>query len=120
MKTYFRNQTHVGVALHSIRRMLAPKVDLPEESQFILEEIRRNFSDKEIIFLHLPSKDEVKRNVYDSDVETLIKEVGLKYWPALYRCSISTDGFFELDGHPNQKGYDQITQCAYEMLENIL
>lgn len=119
-RTLLRQHTHVGKLLHSVKQMVLSEQTVPEDSHSILQKISQTFADRKIVFLHLPSKSEVKNKAYSRDLEALITNAGIQYWPALHRCPITLDGFFEHDGHPNANGYSQIEACARKMLAGFL
>lgn len=77
-----------------------------------MQQIRSEFPAAEIHLIHLPQKYEVKTKQYYISVADQISALGIRYYPALEKCSWSMDMFFERDAHPNRSGYDNIAKCV--------
>lgn len=77
-----------------------------------LSQITADYPAAEVHLIHLPQKYEVKTKNYQIEIGRQITALGINYYPALEKCSWSTDMFFLHDGHPNASGYENITRCV--------
>jgi hypothetical protein len=77
-----------------------------------LHKIQNEFPSAEIDLIHLPQKYEVLTNNYYINIADQVADMGVNYYPALKNCSWSMDMFFTRDGHPNSRGYENITKCV--------
>ena len=75
---HLRHHTHVGTTLRAIKKRLRGTTEdkrlVAETAPAILRQIRADMPDKGITFLHLPQKQEVRRNAYDFDPEHMVRE----------------------------------------------
>jgi lysophospholipase L1-like esterase len=81
-----------------------------------LRKIKNAFQDRNIHFIHLPEKDEVRKNRYRSELKDKIESLGIAYYPALYESKWSPALYFEYDGHPNCSGYKFIADLIERYL----
>ena len=81
-----------------------------------LKDIKKYFSDKKIYLIHLPIQSEIDRTRYSLNLEKFSSENNFEYFPALTECNWEPGMFHELDGHPNAKGYQSISDCVWEYL----
>jgi hypothetical protein len=86
------------------------------KSLIALRQIRNAFASAEIHFIHLPQKEEVEKKSYLVDIGERVKEMEIKYHPALMQCKWSTRMYFVHDAHPNNVGYDNIKNCVSRYL----
>jgi lysophospholipase L1-like esterase len=77
-----------------------------------LREIRRQFPATNIYLIQLPERHEVLAGRYDRDIREQVEQMGVAFFPALHQCSWSVDMYHPHDLHPNNKGYENITQCV--------
>lgn len=84
----------------------------------ILKNLRRDFPDSDIYIIHLPQKHELQLGSgYDVKINpSMMKELGIKYFPALSECQWDLNMFHKKDSHPNAIGYENISHCISEYL----
>jgi hypothetical protein len=105
---------YTKVLLDSYKRQHQPSnIDYALES---MRQIKAEFPLAEIHLIHLPQKYEVKTKNYHINIAGQVNELGIKYYPALEKCSWTMDMFFPRDGHPNNYGYENIAKCVSSYL----
>lgn len=77
-----------------------------------MRKIKAEFPAVEIHLVHLPQKYEVMTSNYYLNIASQVSELGISYFPALEKCSWSSDMFFTRDAHPNAYGYKNISRCV--------
>lgn len=98
----------------------APAPDMLER-QFArwLLELQEKFSDKEIVLIHLPTKDDVLQGHFSIDAASQARSAGFEYVSLLEQCNLEIDDYFTIDGHPNDRGYQKILECVGSALDLI-
>ena len=91
--------------------------DLLEANLISLKNIVATFPNANISLIHLPGKEEVKKNRYNIDIKDRIEEIGIDYFPALELYDWSVNMFHENDGHPNHYGYLNISKFVAKQLD---
>jgi len=89
---------------------------LIEDSMGALASVREHFPAVPITFIQLPEKEEVQMNRYLFDPEGRLRNMGVKYYPALRLCPWSPAMFLPRDNHPNATGYEKVEQCVLKLL----
>ena len=87
------------------------------ENVAALSQIRKEFPDVPISFVHVPRRGEIERAAYELDAEPLLRQAGIRYVPALRDADWSTDEFQDFDGHPNALGYRRIADYVTKLLK---
>jgi hypothetical protein len=70
-----------------------------------LKEIRTEFPNARMSFVHLPQKDEVYSQRYKYPLRQIIESMRIAYYPCLSEMKWSVDMFHTHDSHPNELGY---------------
>ena len=76
--------------------------------------LREAFPNATIKLLHVPQKKEVAGGF--ESIRREVEAVGIEYHDGSESCGLTTDDFHELDGHPNQSGYQKIRRCTLQAL----
>jgi hypothetical protein len=77
-----------------------------------IRKIKDDYPSVSIQLIHLPQKYEVNTKKYYINIAEQVAVQGVSYFPALEKCNWSMDMFYTRDGHPNQRGYDNISECV--------
>jgi hypothetical protein len=83
-----------------------------------LGRIRRSFPNTTIHLVHLPTRADVRSSRYEIDLAASVGTIGVRYFPALQGCRWANDMFHERDGHPNNRGYDNLLECVASYLRS--
>lgn len=117
--SYLLSRSHLLYHLRSITdpHIHAINPDYVNGLMDTLRNIQAEFPFIPIKVIHLPEKYEVKTHRYRIvDLGKALEGIGVEYYPALGKCSWSDDMFFQMDAHPNAKGYDAISNCVSSYL----
>ena len=72
---------------------------------------------KKVIFMHIPEKQEALANEYRCDIQEYIESLGIEYHPLLTEYHFDKSMYHKHDGHPNDKGYNQISKIIEDILK---
>ena len=86
----------------------------------ILGDIREQFPAANIHLIHLPERHEVMSEGYDRNMREYVEGQGVVYFSALQQCNWAGDMYHLYDLHPNEKGYESITQCVKDYLSLLI
>lgn len=92
-----------------------------EENQYAAQQIVRAFGVRNVIFLHLPQKDELyfaPRKVGES-ARRFIHENGYQFIDGFTYCGMEKLDFLPHDGHPNAHGYSKIRSCVSNIIRSL-
>jgi hypothetical protein len=70
---------------------------------------------KNVLFVHLPQKDEVRRgqpDFYGRLTRDMITGLGGRYFDGFSHCKLESRDFYPHDSHPNVSGYGKIEACV--------
>ncbi len=81
-----------------------------------LMSIKALFPNARIALFHLPQKDEVISGRYDRELQKRVEFLGMTYIPALHKYHWDRSMFHVKDSHPNDAGYDKISEVVKEWL----
>lgn len=82
-----------------------------------LKAIKAEFPSAEMHLIHLPAKNEVENKRYmTSNIAAEIEPLGIRYYPALEKCTWESTMFYDQDGHPNATGYENVSKCVSQYL----
>jgi hypothetical protein len=111
------------------RRRLLQLFRAPERDPYDLEDparldvnlealagIRRDFPTLPITLALFPQVDEVQQGAYHLDLAQAASHLDIDYFPALTRCSWSTDMYHRANLHPNARGYRSFADCLWRHL----
>jgi hypothetical protein len=84
-----------------------------------LGELQTEFRDKEIVLIHLPTKEDVLQGRFNIDAASHARSVGIEYISLLEQCDFETDDYYAIDGHPNEQGYQKVLECVGAALNLI-
>lgn len=77
-----------------------------------------NKYNSQIIFIHLPSKDEIFENKDNGQIYNgYIEKLGGKTYSGYKLCGLNIGDFYEIDGHPNKYGYEKIRKCISAIVD---
>ncbi len=68
-----------------------------------------------VLFIHLPAKDEVLRgaiNPYGVRARQFLADRGIPLRGGIDACGLAPHDFYQTDGHPNPGGYQRIAACV--------
>ena len=89
------------------------------KSPELIEQLIKKYGDG-IVFIHLPTKDEIMAGNQPDDLGLLarerIRQQGGKVFDGFTQCGLSPADFYQNDPHPNESGYAKIEQCVSRAL----
>ncbi len=75
---------------------------------------------RNILFVHIPQKDEVfsgKVNIIGEKVSKKIESFGGKIFNGFTECNFEKEDFFVNDGHPTEAGYEKVSNCIRSAIQ---
>ncbi len=108
-----------GKLQHKTKAKVVKKYTLPKHIDIgYIAEIKK-LADKEgkrVLFIHIPEKSEVDIKEYRYDISQELKDLGIEYYPILKTHKWDRGMYHIHDGHPNDKGYENISKIVEEIL----
>ena len=71
---------------------------------------------KRVLFIHIPEKGEVENGEYRYDIANDIEKLGIEYYPILKTYKWDRSMYHIHDGHPNNKGYENLSKIVEGIL----
>jgi hypothetical protein len=87
-----------------------------EKSLEILADLRAAFPETPIVVAHFPEQVEVSTGQYSVDLRQRVEDLGIRYFPLLTECSWSLSMYYQKEGHPNARGYENVSRCLADHL----
>jgi len=111
-------------ALFTAINLVKNKIELnsiaPKNLDAVLQ-LNKKYGPDNIIFIHLPLKDEVINGSYNylgGILDQDLKKHGIEPVNGYKLCKLNSSDFFVNDGHENSKGYDAVSKCVSEVIRN--
>ncbi len=91
-------------------------------SKNVIRAMVAKYGKNNLIFIHIPQKEEVSQGVNSLGVMTrqTIKETDATLYNGFARCGLRKSDFFVHDTHPNPTGYQKISACVLDATSKIL
>lgn len=95
------------------------QIHFRSKSPEVIEQLTKKYGDG-MIFIHLPTKDEILAGNQPDDLGLLarehIQQQGGKVFDGFSQCGLNAADFYQSDPHPNEGGYSKIEQCVSRAL----
>ena len=85
-----------------------------DRSEKAIQEIATQLGPGNLLFIHLPQKDEVDSgpNFLGKMARDFIRQNGFAFVDGFEKCGLTAADFLIHDGHPNAQGYGKISACV--------
>jgi hypothetical protein len=93
--------------------------EISQKSFSIIEELVAQYG-SDVLFVRIPQKDEVELgriSRHGKEVVDKIKSVNGIFFDGNSECKFEKSDYFINDGHPNEKGYEKISQCVMDAIK---
>lgn len=110
-KEFFNNYLPGTMTVYYFLKM---KFFYPRENDQAIESLVNQYQSN-ILFVHIPQKDEVitgKINSVGIDAVKKIKSFNGLVFDGHAKCGFNKDDYFLHDGHPNVRGYEKVSDCV--------
>jgi len=97
-------------------RERASRADLRIDLGAWLAGLGRAFGHLEVAFLHVPERHETRLGRHAARPGPQIEAAGFRYVSLLDACELERDDYFEIDGHLDASGYDELVRCVGRVL----
>ena len=97
-------------------------VGAEDKSRAAIAELIRTHGPENVVFLHLPQKDEVERGVpikLGMKARQAVQQAGGKVVDGLRLCGLTAADYYPNDDHPNTGGYGKIASCANNAIKDL-
>ena len=93
-----------------------------QESHAAIAELIRIYGHKNVVFIHLPQKDEVDYgpNNLGLKARRAIEDAGGKLFDGFKLCQLTGTDYYVNDDHPNKGGYTKIAACAANVINEFI
>jgi hypothetical protein len=111
--SYFPANTLLYAYIANFFGTQVPTPVIYKQSNEAIETFIRRYGDR-ALFIHIPQKDEVKLNRMNPEgslARGAIAKVGGRLVDGFKSCGLNELDFYKLDGHPNSRGYEKISEC---------
>ena len=91
-------------------------------SHAAIAELTRLYGPENIVFIHLPEKDEIGRDGPDGlglKARHAIEDAGARWFDGFTLCHMTTSDYHTNDEHPNQSGYHKIAACTANIIDEL-
>jgi hypothetical protein len=91
-----------------------------QRSRAAITRLIQKYGPENVIFLHLPQKDEVAGpNELGLEARRAIRESGANLLDGFQLCALSLNDYHIHDGHPNERGYSEIANCVSKVIQKM-
>jgi hypothetical protein len=91
-----------------------------ELSRAAIEALIQKYNTKNLVFLHLPQKDETSGpNERGLEARRAIQGSGGNLLDGFKLCPLSSNEYYLHDGHPNERGYSRIADCVSTIVHQM-
>jgi len=88
------------------------KLDLENQSQVAIRALIERYGAKNLIFIHIPMKNEEKPSPDGLSIRQAISAAGAQLFDGFKLCGLSASDYYPIDVHPNETGYKKIASCV--------
>ncbi|MGC2413881.1 MAG: hypothetical protein WA459_14430 [Stellaceae bacterium] len=91
-------------------------------SHAAIAELTRLYGPENIVFIHLPQKNEIGHGPDDLGLKArrAIEDAGARWYDGFNLCQMTTSDYHANDEHPNQSGYRKIAACTANVIDELL
>jgi len=88
------------------------------KSDIAIAKLLEKYGTANVIFIHLPQKDEVGRaNSFGLSARSSIEKAGGRVYDGFKLCGLTPSDYLANDPHPNEKGYEKIALCTNRIIK---
>ncbi len=95
------------------------ETDDEASSRAALQAMAKRFGIENILFIHVPIKNERSPEPIGLRARSAIAAIGGQFVDGFLRCGLSLSDYHEFDGHPNEAGYRKLTICVTQAIDRF-